>query len=282
VNPSFLVAAASSVLFGTADFTGGVAARRTHAPLITAYSGLGALALLFIGLPFTNGAPGAADLAWGAIAGVCGAVGATLIYVSIAMGPVALASPVFCVIGLAVPVLFGVVMGERPSPIAWAGVALAVCSIPLVSMTPGFTAEAEKARARHTLLVASAAGIVVGGFLIATAHIRGGAGLWPLILARGVGMALLFAWLAARRHPLVPPAGSRRIALGVGVLDSAGNLSYWIAVQTVPIALAATLVSLAPATTVLLARLVHGEKWSMPQRAGLVLALVAGAMISHG
>ncbi len=282
VNPFFMLAAASSALFGAADFTGGVAARRAHAPLVTAFSGLSAAALLLIGMPFTHGAPVGADLTWGAFAGICGAIGATLIYKSIALGPVAVASPVFCLVGLAVPVVFGLAVGERPSLLAWSGVGLAVLSIPLVSMAPDSAAPVTRAHVRRTLLVAGAAGIVTGCFLIAMARIHGAAGLWPLILARVTGMAALFAWLVIGRGPLLPPAGIRLTALGAGVLDSAGNLTYWIAVQSVPIALAATLVSLAPATTVLLARFVHGEKWSVPQRVGLALALVAAARISHG
>ena len=47
-------------------------------------------------------------------------------------------------------------------------------------------------------------------------------------------------------------------------------------------ALVAAIVSLAPATTVLLARATLGERWSVSQRLGLALALAAGACISLG
>jgi drug/metabolite transporter (DMT)-like permease len=89
-------------------------------------------------------------------------------------------------------------------------------------------------------------------------------------------------WFLARRQPLVPPAEARLGALGAGALDSAANVAYWFAVQGAPMALVATLVSLAPATTVLLARLVLGERWTLPQRAGFALALVAACLISLG
>lgn len=133
MNASYLVGAASSVMFGAADFTGGMAARRAPAPLVTCFSGPRAVLVLFVGLPFTRGSPTSADLLWGAAAGVCGAAGASLIYRSLALGPVIVASPVFCVIGLTVPVLFGVLVGERPSLLAWTGVALAPLCLPLLS-----------------------------------------------------------------------------------------------------------------------------------------------------
>ena len=61
-----MVAAASSVLFDAADFAGGVSARRVQAPLVSAFSRIGAIALLLIGEP--------------------------LLYESIALGPVSACS----------------------------------------------------------------------------------------------------------------------------------------------------------------------------------------------
>jgi len=269
-------------MFGAADLSGAIAAKRAPAPLVTCFSGLGALLVLFVGMPFTHGAPTPADLLWGAAAGVCGAAGATLIYRSLALGPVIVASPVFCVIGLIVPVLFGVLLGERPSLLAWAGVALAPLSLPLLSWSTDGAGGYSRAHIRRTLFVATMAGLVVGWFLICVARIGGGAGLLPLVVARVVAIALFMAWFLVSRRPLLPPAGARMASFGAGALDSTANVAYWYAVQAAPIALIATLVSLAPATTVLLARGVFGERWTPPQRAGFALALAAGCCISLG
>jgi drug/metabolite transporter (DMT)-like permease len=282
VNPALLIGALSSVLFGAGDFAGGIAAKRGPAPLVTAFSGLGALAVLLVGMPFTHGVPTTHDLAWGAAAGVCGALGATLIYQSLALGPVVVASPVFCVIGLIVPVLFGVLVGERPSPLAWIGVALAPFSLPLLSWSVEGAGGHSREHLRRTLLVAVSAGLVVGWFLICVARIGGRAGLMPLVVARLVAMALILGWYAARRRPLAPPPAARPGALGAGALDSAANVAYWFAVHGGPIALMATLVSLAPATTIVLGRVVLRERWSGPQRYGMGLALAAIVCISLG
>ncbi|HTM57124.1 MAG TPA: DMT family transporter [Candidatus Udaeobacter sp.] len=282
MNGALLLAALASVVFGASDYTGGMAARRGNAMLVTCFSGLGALAILLVALPFIHGAPSHADLAWGGAAGVFGAAGATLIYTSLALGPVSVASPVFCLIGLSVPVLFGVLNGNRPSALGWSGIVLAVISIPLLTAGSDMSDGAARARIRKTLVVASLAGLVAGAFLISVSRIGAHAGLAPLFIARATAIGLFVVVFLARRMPLLPPPPTRRLALAAGVLDSAANVLFWISSQRAPLALAATLVSLAPATTVLLARFLLGERWSMTQRIGLLVALVAGGLISHG
>jgi drug/metabolite transporter (DMT)-like permease len=282
VNPALLLAVLSSILFGSADYAGGIGARRAHAALVTAFSCLGALVVLLAGLPFVHGLATHADLAWGVAAGICGALGATLIYRSLALGPVSIASPVFCLIGLVVPVLFGLLLGERPSVLAWSGVALAVLSFPLLAWTPSDADPVSRAHVRKTLVAATLAGIVVGWFLICVSRIGPHAGLAPLIVARFTAIALFAVWFLARRMPLLPPPAVRPIVLAAGALDSAANVLFWLATQGAPIALTSALVSLAPATTVLLARVLLGERWSVPQRFGLAFALIAGVCISLG
>jgi len=282
VNPAYLLAAAASVLFGAGDLGGGIASRRGGAPVVACFSGFGALAGMFVVLPLVHGHATRADLVWGAVAGVCGSASLTLIYRSLALGPVIIASPIFCVIGLLVPVVFGVLTGERPSALAWSGVALGIVAIPLLTLREGSDQRYSAAHVRNTVIVASLAGVGTGLFLIALARIGSGAGLWPLIVARLAAVALFIAAFLATRRPLVPPAGVRTLAFSVGLADAAGNFAYWRAVQSAPISLVATLVSLAPATTVLLARAFLRERWTVPQFVGLVMALAAGVLISRG
>lgn len=282
MNPAYGIGAASSLLWGAADFLGGLAARRAPAPLVAGFSGLGALALLFVAMPFIPGTPGAADLGWGAAAGVCGAAGAPLMYRSLAMGPMSLASPVFSLVGLSVPVVFGLAAGERPSPTASLGVALAALAIPLLAMTGEGPGHHPRAHVRRTLMVALAAGLVIGWFLVFVARIGGSAGLMPLMVARAVAMALLGGWYLMRGQPLLPPAGTRLPTLSAGALDSAANVAFLIAVHRAPLVLISALVSLAPATTVLIARFTLGERWSVAQGTGLIVALAAGVCISIG
>jgi drug/metabolite transporter (DMT)-like permease len=270
------------MLFGAADLAGGIAARRDHAIRVTAFSALGALAVLVLLLPFVHGTPSRVDLLWGVAGGLCGAAGATLIYYSLALGPVSVASPTFCVIGLTTPVIFGLLIGERPSWLALTGVALAAISLPPLAWSGPGESAASRAHLRRTFGVAVLAGCVIGGFLICVERIGPGAGIVPLIVARGTAIVAFGIALLAMRGPLVPVRSARPVSLLAGALDSAANVAYWLAVQSAPIALVAALVSVAPATTVVLARFVLHERWSGAQRLGLALAIAAGACISLG
>lgn len=278
----FLLGALGSIFYGAADFSGGIAARRAPAAAVTLFSGVAALVVLLLGLPVTPGVIRAPDLGWAALAGACGGVGAMLIYRAMALGPVSVASPVLCVVGLALPVMVGVALGERPSPLAIAGLVLAPLAIVLLAQTGfGLTAD-ERVRVRRVLGPAIAAGLAAGCFLVFFGRVQAGAGLWPLILGRAAGMIVLAVGILATRAALLPPRPAWTIALGAGALDSLANVCYVAGVQRGSMALVAALVSLSPATAVVLARFALRERMSVPQRAGFALALVAGALIATG
>lgn len=282
MNAAYLLAAITSVFFGAADLCGGIAARRAPAVTVTLFSGLAAILVLLPAFAFIHGDATPGSLAWGAGAGVFGGIGALLLYRALAHGPVSVASPILCVTGLALPVIAGIALGERPSLLASAGLVLTPVSIVLLAQVDARWTHEERARVRRVIVPSLVAGFVVGFFLLCLGRIPKGSGLMPLMVARVTGMLVLAAWALARRLPLVPAAGARRMSLGAGALDSAANVGYVIAVQHATLSLVAALVSLAPATSVLLARLWLGERWSAGQRAGLVAALGAGAMISLG
>jgi drug/metabolite transporter (DMT)-like permease len=281
LNPAYVLAALGSVLYGGADFCGGFAARRSNALAVTFLSGFAGLAVLLVGMPFAPGVTRGSDLMWGAAGGVFGGVGAMLVYRALAIGPVSVASPIFSVTGLALPVIVGTALGERPSWVALAGLALSPVAIVLLGR--GAPSGPEAAHdPRRAVVPSLTAGAVLGFFLVFLGRIERGADLWPLVVARATGLAVLLAALLWRRQPLLPRDTARGLALATGGLDSLANLVYVTAVQRGTLSLVAALVSLAPATTVLLGRAVFAERWSAPQRAGLLLALAAGVCISVG
>lgn len=282
MNPAYAVALLSSICYGTADLLGGLAARRAPARTVALYAALAACAGMAIALPFVPGAPTRSDLLWGAAAGVASTAGSTLIFKALSLGPMSLASPVLCVVGLSLPVVAGVALGDRPSFVAWLGVALALAAIPALSATGEREGAVGRAHVRRTLLVSIAAGIAAGCFLICVARIGDDAGLMPLIVARLVAIALFVSAFAVMRARMLPDRPARPMAAAAGAIDSGANVAYWIATHAAPMALAATLVSLAPATTVLLARILLRERWSGWQKLGLALALASGACISLG
>ena len=290
MNPIYLVAALASVFYGGADFYGGLSARRAHPMVVTFVATLAGMPVLVAGLWIFRGQPVSADYAWGAAAGVAGGAAAAFIFYAIALGPVSVASPVLALTGMSLPVLVGVLLGDRPGPIAIAGIAMLTAHHGGDEEgTPGAApASADEVRAAARKRVARVlgpsliAGVLAGGFLVCVGRIGPHAGIGPLVLARVVSAALFAIGLLLRRAPLWPPAPAARIAISSGLLDAAANTAYLFAAQRGALSLVAALASLGPATTVLLARGLLNERWSRTQIFGLALALAAGLCISLG
>ena len=137
-------------------------------------------------------------------------------------------------------------------------------------------------RSATVLLPAVASGILIGLFLVCLGHVARGASGWPLVSGRAMASLTLFAMLFATRAPLAAPAATRPYILGAAVTDVSANVLYLLAVQRAPMSLIATLVSLAPATTVVLAQWVLRERLGSTQRWGVALALVAVVLLAQG
>src|SRR5690348_11288935 len=82
-------------------------------------------------------APTRVDLLWGAAAGLTGGIGVALLYHALAIGTMAVVAPTTAVCAVAIPVVVSVLLGERPVPLAVAGIALGIVSIVLVSQHQG-------------------------------------------------------------------------------------------------------------------------------------------------
>ncbi|MCC6348802.1 MAG: DMT family transporter [Candidatus Eisenbacteria bacterium] len=277
----FLLAFASSLLYGSADFLGGWASRRGPVLAVTAASqAIGLLALLAAALA-AGGALRPEAGGWAVAAGVSGSVGVLLLYRALAVGTVSTVAPVISMIAIFLPVAFGLLAGERPGPAALTGIALGVLAVALI----GAGERGGGTRAFPTpaaLATAVASGLFVGGFLVCIGRIPAGSGLWPLALARAVGTVALSLALLARRGEARVPRGLWPAIAGCGAFDVTANLLYWLAARHGPRSLMATLVSLAPASTVVLARLVMHERLAKLQQAGVALALVAIALLAQG
>lgn len=281
MNPAYGMAVVSSAVFGTADFFGGLAARRASTITVTFASGAAGLISLCVAALFIRGVALPQDYAWGSLGGLCGGLGVALLYRALAIGPVSVAAPVVSLIALSLPIIVGVVLGERPSLLAISGMALAAGSFPLISNTGGPAGPSDP-RARRTMVVSSlASGLLVGGFLVCIGRVSDHAGLAPLFAAR-MTTVVVFAVILLVRRETPWPRGVVLPTLAAGVLDSFANVAYFIAVQSGPLAIVGTIVSLAPAATVLLARLVLRERWTLPQRFGLAFAGAAIVCVSLG
>jgi len=92
VNPAYLTAAGTSILYGSADFCGGLGARRASVGVVTLFAWIAGVVLLLAAAPFVSGVTRMPDLGWGVLGGIAGAAGAALLYRALAIGPVSVAS----------------------------------------------------------------------------------------------------------------------------------------------------------------------------------------------
>ncbi|HLU74192.1 MAG TPA: DMT family transporter [Nonomuraea sp.] len=271
-----ILATACAVVYGTADFFGGLATRRSRVLAVVGLSQLAGLALILSLLPALPGVFQAPSVLWGFAAGLSGAAGLVLFYRSLATGVMSVVAPTTAVTSAALPVGFGLLQGERPEPVALLGVALGLGAVLLISQDHSPDGKGSKS----AVLTALAAGSGFGGFFILLAMASPEAGLWPLAGARISSISLVLLLALATRRALRPASGSLAVIVAAGVLDMTANVLYLLAQQKGMLSLVAVLVSLYPASTLLLARQVLGERLRAIQLAGVACALGAVALIA--
>jgi uncharacterized membrane protein len=271
----FVLALASAFTYGAADFLGGLAARRASTIAVVVISQAAGLVMVALLLPMlSSAAPGRSDWVWGGIAGLSGGVGVALLYRALAVGIMAVVAPTTAVCAVLVPVIVAIALGERPSARESAGIALAIVAIVLVSQSVAGSDPASSAQ-RTGLGLSLVSGAIIGIFFLALARTNAAAGLWPLLAARVISVSLFGAMAVVTRVRLSMSPPVLAIAIGGGVVDMLANLLFLLASREGPLTLAVTLTSLYPASTVLLARLVVGERLAPRQWAGVACALVA-------
>ena len=274
----YLLALASAAVYGAADFLGGLASRRASTIAVVSLSQLAGLVLLGLMLPLLPEAqPSTRDLAWGAAAGLAGGGGVALLYRALAVGRMALVAPTTAVCAVAIPVLAAIALGERPAMRVAAGIGLALVAIVLVSSSNSQLPTPNSQRSGLGLALAS--GVMIGLFFLTLARTSGEAGMWPLVSARGVSIVLFGAIAMATRRGLTMAPAAAWISVGGGALDMLANALYLLATRSGPLSVVVTLSSLYPASTVLLARVVLGERLNAAQGAGIACALAAVVLI---
>ncbi len=276
----YLLAIASAVFYGAADFTGGIVTRRTAGiPVVLLSQGSGLLLVAVILPLLPRAAPQAADLWWGGAAGLTGGVGVALLYRALAIGTMSVVAPTTAVAAVTIPVVTSIALGERPGWLAVVGILLGIAAIVLVSRQTATPAEPGRSSGLGTAL---ASGVAIGLFYLTLAQTRVESGLWPLLTARGASVTLFAVVATIGRQSLRMPAPLTALTVGGGALDMLANALYLLAVQLGPLSPVVTLSSLYPASTVLLARAVLGERLNGWQTTGVASALVAVVLIVRG
>ena len=279
---AYLLALSAAALYGTADFLGGLAARRANTLAVVVTSQGCGLKLLLLSLPLLPEAtPAARDLVWGGAPGLIGGVGLALLYRALAVGRMAVVAPTTAVCAVLIAVATGVLRGERLGSLTMLGVALAIVAIVLVSQQRA-AAGAVSVRAGALppgVGLALVSGVAIGLFFLALAETDAGAGMWPLVAARAASVTLFTVIALVSGRPLRLAAPVARIALAGGAVDVSATALYLLASRYGPLSVVVTLLSLYPASTVILARVVLGERLNGWQVTGVACAALAVTLI---
>ncbi|MCP4435655.1 MAG: EamA family transporter [Actinomycetia bacterium] len=286
----------ASAVFGVADFLGGMSARRIPAA-ISSLAALGCGLVLLGGAALVvGGSPGQDDLMLGAAAGLVGGAAITAFYFGLSVGSMSVVAPTSAVTSAIVPVVAGLAMGERPGVVAWLGVAVAFPAIALIAREGTADPDVQASEpleerttpdgARLGLMAGLAAGAGFGLFVVIVTRTSEDSGLWPLVASRaasvllvGVVAALTAVWTAEVRASPTLRTGLL-LAMAAGVLDGGSNILVLEAGRRGLIVVVGVILALYPASTILLARGVLGERLQRHQVGGLAMAVLAVVLIA--
>ncbi|MFF7377198.1 EamA family transporter [Streptomyces massasporeus] len=282
-----LFALATSLLWGLADFGGGLLTRRTPALTVVVVSQSIAVVVLGAAVVATGGWSEAGPQLWFAVAaGLVGPVAMLAFYKALALGPMGVVSPLGS-IGVAVPVGVGLMLGERPGLLQFTGILVAVAGVCLAGGPQFRGAPVQRQAIVLTLLAAFGFGAVMA--LIAEASTTLTGLFLALFVQRVTNVAAggLALFVSVRRGaPALPADGFPWRTLPalafVGLADVAANGTYSIAAQHGPVTVAAVLASLYPVVTAAAARGILRERLRAVQAAGAGLALVGTVLLASG
>ncbi len=275
----YLLALASSLLWGAGDFLGGTVSRRLPAAAVVGVSQMLALvafavAAVVVG-EMAEGMP-ADGWAWSAAAGIAGLVGLVAFYSALASGTMGVVAPI-AALGVVVPLAAGLLAGERPSAVQLVGACLGVLGGVLAS-GPELTGGAS----RRPILLAMVAGFAFGLTLLFLARGSEDSPLLTLVGMRVTSvLVLLVAAVVARSIGGVGRSDLPLLGI-IGLLDGGANLTYAIATTAGLLSLVSVLASLYPAVTVVLARLVHHERMTRVQDVGVITAVAGVVLVAAG
>jgi uncharacterized membrane protein len=282
---------AAAVAYGASDFVAGLMSRRINFMLVALIATTAAVTVVSIALAATTRvAPSAGALLWGAVSGVGSALGTLALYRGLGRGQMGVVAPVSAVCAAIIPVIVGVLVGERPPLLAWIGVGLALPAIWLVSSLGGSDTAGAGSEATATpgprLAVGVQDGLLAGVafavLFIGLSQAGDGSGLWPVVANELMALALLVIFTGNRVRRSDRGDVPLRHVLGAATVGVSGGIAtvwYFLSTHTGLLAIVAVITSLYPAVTVVLAVLVLRERVEVTQGIGLALSAVAVILV---
>ena len=298
---------AAVFIWGTSDFTGGYASRRANAFVFTAFSHLCALILMVVlALAQHASFPSRAGILWALLAGGIGGFSLAVFYRALAEGKMGLTAPIAALLGAAIPTLADIAMEGAPHAWTFAGFALAIVAIWLITraepvrnstqdLAPQFEEEKDKqldddqvddeektGAVPKGVAVAALAGVGFATFYLCIRQAGAGSPLWIAAVSRAASFLATAIAVIATKAPLRLDLPRAAMAAVAGSFDITGSALFIFASQHGRLDEAVVISSLYPAVTVILARLILKEHFSRWRLIGLLAALAAVPMIAAG
>jgi len=276
--PLFL-AFLASISWGVGDFLGGLKSRVLPLLVVLSVAQLaGLLAIVSIVVVRGSGPPEPDFVPFAVAGGVAVSVGIGAFFRALAIGTMSVVAPISAV-GSAVPVVYGILLGERPGAGQILGIVLAILGVVLAAREPPKPGESGgTVSAGAGLAVVAALGF--GLFLTAMHRASEDDAFWATLVQRATAMAI-FAVLLLVRRPSFKTARPHMVGLiAIGLLDVTAAVLFAVASSQGLVSLIAVMASLYPIVTVLLAHVILGERLALSQRVGAGAAFAGVGLIS--
>jgi len=267
----------SSLMWGASDFVGGLISKRRPALVVVGWSASLGLLMATVAVAVTEPWHGPYGwVPWGIAAGASGVLGLTCYYVALASGTMGVVAPVTS-LGVVVPVLIGLAMGEQPAALVWVGIGVAIAGIVLTS-GPEFSGGASA----RPVVIAAVAGVFFGIFFVCADQGAEDSPLLTLWTMRAAVTTGFMGLALARRTTGGIDARDFGVIALVAAGDLGANLTFAIASTKGFVSITSVLSSLFPVVTVLLARIVLQERLRRVQILGVAVTMLGVAFISFG
>lgn len=304
-----------ALVFGSADFLGGLGAKRLGAMKVTAIAGFTGFLTLLLASTWIPGTVDSGALFWGMLSGVSGSLAIMLLYASLAIGPMSILSPLGALVSAVVPVGWAAIQGNVLGTLGYVAIGIGLVAIVLVGFVPDKKAIRPSARG---LLMATGAGTFIGLFLICIAQVNPDTGLIPLlanratsftIMTTAIGVVAVLGFVRRRRlarstdavaanmradagvdivagEPAPKNLRNANIRTGLllallcGVVDAIGNSLLLFGVHIGELSVMSVLTAMYPIGTIILAGVVLKERITPLQIVGLALAIGAAALLA--
>jgi drug/metabolite transporter (DMT)-like permease len=273
----------SSLLWGLSDYLGGLKSRTFPVPVVLAMMYFASLTVMLAFVAVRGSpTPPAENVLAALAAGIVGIVGLSAFYRALAIGTMSIVAPIAST-GVALPVVVGLIAGDRPGPVRAAGLALAVVGIVLASREDD-QGPADRRQQRLSVMLAILAALGFGSYFVLAEIASDGDVAWALVLSRVSAFPLIaaIALVVLRRGGTRPGAAAWAVLAGIGLLDLGANFFYNYASTIGELSSVSVASSLYPVTTVMLAAVWLGERVQGIQRAGVIVALLGVVLIAAG